>query len=114
VLRIRLQPQGVVLESSGAERLLDCLDEHALDQIERDPAQIDATTFPVSCRGARCASCRVRVLHGAQHLQPAAADELDTLRLCGAAPEERLACQVTLRDTSGEIELAFTALTRGP
>jgi ferredoxin len=114
VLRIRLQPLLIEFESQGAERLLDRLDEHTLDALDR-PASASAagpTSVPVSCRGARCGSCRVAVLRGAEHLVEAQPDERDTLRLCGAAAHERLACQIWLRPAaSGEVDLAFTALT---
>jgi ferredoxin len=111
VLRVRLRPVQIQLQSLGDERLLDCLDEHAIAALER--GESSASGVPLSCRGARCASCRVRVVHGAELLAPAGPVELDTLRLTGAAPDERLACQIWFQHGEGEIDLEFTALTGG-
>ena len=46
------------------------------------------------CGGrGRCATCRVRIIEGAEHLSPAQADELKLLEKVGAAADVRLACQ---------------------
>jgi ferredoxin len=67
---------------------------------------------PLSCRGARCGACRVRVVRGENAIIAPRADELDTLRILGAGPDERLACQLQLRaDGQRSVELVFTALT---
>lgn len=47
------------------------------------------------CGGrGRCSTCRVRVLEGAEHLPPPAADEARVLARIGAAGSVRLACQL--------------------
>jgi adenylate cyclase len=47
------------------------------------------------CGGrARCSTCRVRIGQGAEHLPPAAANELRVLSRIGAAHNVRLACQI--------------------
>ncbi|MFC1665109.1 2Fe-2S iron-sulfur cluster-binding protein [Pseudomonadota bacterium] len=49
------------------------------------------------CGGrGRCATCRVRIKHGAEYLSPAQADELKLLEKVGAAVDVRLACQATV------------------
>ena len=51
------------------------------------------------CGGqARCSTCRVRVLEGAQHLPPPSADERRTLRRIRAADDVRLACRLRPTD----------------
>ena len=50
------------------------------------------------CGGrGRCSTCRVRVIHGADQLPPATADELRVLGRVGAPAHVRLACQVRPR-----------------
>ncbi|AGP40602.1 2Fe-2S iron-sulfur cluster-binding protein [Sorangium cellulosum] len=58
-----------------------------------------------SCRDARCATCRVEVVEGAQRLEPPARDELELLERLGAPPRLRLACQVVLRAGPGLVRL---------
>src|SRR5512139_3097208 len=54
--------------------------------------------IPFSCRSASCGTCRIHVLEGAEHLQPAAEDELDLLDVFNLQPPRvRLACQAKLR-----------------
>ena len=53
---------------------------------------------PFSCRSASCGTCRIHVLEGAEHLLPAAEDELDLLDVFNHKPPLiRLACQAKLR-----------------
>jgi ferredoxin len=60
-----------------------------------------------SCRGGDCGTCRVEVLAGADRLSPPSADEAETLRRLGAAPEDRLACQVRVRRGPGLVRLRW-------
>jgi iron-sulfur cluster assembly protein len=55
----------------------------------------NAAAIGHDCGGSlACASCRVIVLEGIEHLRPASEDEVDMLdRSGGSAPEARLACQ---------------------
>lgn len=47
------------------------------------------------CGGrARCSTCRVRIIEGAESLPPPSAAEAATLRSIGAGPDVRLACQL--------------------
>lgn len=47
------------------------------------------------CGGrARCSTCRVEVVEGADHIPPPMGAEAETLRSIGAAPGVRLACQL--------------------
>lgn len=46
------------------------------------------------CGGhARCGSCRVQIVEGAEHLSEVGTAERRVLGILKAAPEERLACQ---------------------
>jgi ferredoxin len=107
MIRIRLQPLALELASRGDERLLDLVDDAVGARA--------LAGVPLSCRGARCGVCRVRVLRGMGSLAAASRDECDTLRLIGAGADERLACQICIcAGASEEVELAFTALTPRP
>src|SRR5258706_2716934 len=48
----------------------------------------------VCCGRARCTTCRVRIAHRLEALEPPAALEAEALRRIDAAPNVRLACQV--------------------
>lgn len=90
-----------VLVARG-ERLLDVLDDRPQT----------GTVF--ACRGAHCGTCRVRVLAGGHAMLPAAADEAETLRAMGAEAEDRLACQIRIRDDDGIVRLSsISAVLRG-
>jgi adenylate cyclase len=65
------------------------------------------------CGGrARCSTCRVRVIEGAELLPPASAVELRVLRRVGAAPSIRLACQ--LRPTRDLSVTPLLSASAGP
>jgi ferredoxin len=87
----------VELEAEGDLRLLDLIDEARF------------VAFPLSCRGAHCGVCRVHVLRGAEHLTEAAPAERETLARLQADADDRLACQLWLRDkSSGELVLRLS------
>jgi adenylate cyclase len=69
----------------------------------------DEARAPVGfgCRSARCTTCRIEVLEGAEWLDPAAAEEAELLEDIGAPPEVRLACQAVVRDGTGRIRLRW-------
>ena len=68
------------------------------------------TGVPLSCRGARCGACRVRVAAGHSSLSEARQDERATLTWLGAGTDERLACQLELRaDAREDVTLVFPA-----
>lgn len=81
-----------VLTEAGAGRLIDVCDD------ARAPVVF-------SCRDARCATCRVEVVEGEQHLEPPAPGELDLLERLGAPSRLRLACQAVLRAGPGLVRL---------
>ena len=85
---------GVTLAGEAGARLLDLCDE------ARAP-------IPFSCRGATCGTCRVRVLSGAELLQPAEVAERETLALFGDDDDVRLACVVRLAGGAGGVRLAL-------
>jgi ferredoxin len=75
---------GMILPARAGERLLDLLDDQT------------GHGFPLGCRGANCAVCRVRVLEGESLLAQPLAAERAVLARHAAGPHERLACQLTV------------------
>ncbi len=67
----------------------------------------DEAAAPIlfSCRSATCGVCRVEVEAGAELLAPPSDDERETLELFDAAPTQRLACQVVIREGAGRVRL---------
>ncbi len=59
----------------------------------------DAYGAPVefSCRAACCSSCRVRVLHGSEHLAAPSAMEQELITGSGKGNDVRYCCAATLR-----------------
>jgi ferredoxin len=98
MVRIRILPHETEWTAEGPERLLDLLDDGGGGQL------------PVSCRGANCGVCRVRVLRGADLLEPALPRERETLAAAGARADERLACQLLVSSgAEGELELLLSS-----
>jgi ferredoxin len=58
-----------------------------------------------SCRTASCGVCRVHVEEGAKSFTHPGADELETLSIFEASPDERLACQLVIQTGDGSIRL---------
>lgn len=87
---------GPAVRVEAAGPLIDVCDD------ARAPVQL-------SCRGANCGICRVEVLAGAELLDPPRADELEVLRLAGAPPGHRLACQAVVRTGPGLVRLRWAA-----
>ncbi|MGK4001928.1 2Fe-2S iron-sulfur cluster-binding protein [Sorangium sp. So ce1036] len=81
-----------VTVEAGGERLLDVCDD------ARAPVAF-------SCRAASCASCRVEVVEGEQHLEPPRWEERELLERLGAPPRHRLACQAVLRAGPGLVRV---------
>lgn len=86
------EPHPRLVSVEGDGRLLDVCDE---------------TRAPVafSCRGARCGTCCLDVIAGAELLEPAAEDEIETLAVVAAPRGARLACQVVVRRGPGLVRL---------
>jgi ferredoxin len=84
--------EGVTVDGDG--RLLDLC---------------DAASAPVgfSCRSARCCTCRVDVLAGADLLDPPGADEIAVLRLHASRENQRLACQAVVRPGPGFVRVRW-------
>jgi ferredoxin len=82
--RVRILPARIELDVPAGERLLDACDDDA------------PGALALSCRAANCGSCRLRVRAGADALQPPDATERSILTQLGAAPDERLGCQIRL------------------
>jgi adenylate cyclase len=84
----------------GAGRLLDLCDEAHLP-------------IGFSCRTGRCATCRVNVADGAELLDPPSAAEQETLGLHRSKPDQRLACQVSVRPEPGLVRLRWAPAVGG-
>lgn len=87
-------PLGPAVKAEGSGRLLDLCDEAG-------------APIGFSCRSARCCTCRVDVLAGAELLEPPGEDEREVLRLHGSTPRQRLACQAVVRPTSGALRVRW-------
>jgi 2Fe-2S ferredoxin len=59
-------------------------------------------SIPFSCKAGVCVSCLVNVIKGMENLSPPTENEKATLEGFGAKPNQRLACQVTIK---GDVEL---------
>lgn len=91
-VRVRVLPADVELWLAPGERVLDASDERA--EHGRAP-------LPTRCRAANCATCLVRVRRGTQALQPPDERERELLQLLDASPEQRLGCQLSIRNDTG-------------
>jgi ferredoxin len=80
---LRLLPEGRALPLPGGERVLDVLDEAWA-----------GAGLPTACRAGNCGACVVAVIAGAELLDPPDARERETLLAAGAAPGDRLGCQL--------------------
>jgi ferredoxin len=90
MVRVRLEPAGMDIALAEGERLLDALDDQ----------QHTRSTLPSACRAANCGACRVHVLAGSALLASAEAREGQLLKELGAAPDERLGCQLHAGDSA--------------
>jgi ferredoxin len=93
-LEILASALGPAVTTEATGRLLDACDEAG-------------APVGFSCRSARCCTCRVEILAGAELLEPPAADEIDVLRLRDSGPQHRLACQTVLLPTPGLVRLRW-------
>ncbi|WP_171169015.1 2Fe-2S iron-sulfur cluster-binding protein [Streptomyces sp. I05A-00742] len=57
------------------------------------------TPVTFGCRAARCGTCMIRVISGADNLSPAGPDERAVLDVLALSPDCRLACQTTVFGT---------------
>lgn len=94
VITILESPLGPAVTTSGDGRLLDLCDDAA-------------APIGFSCRSARCCTCRVDVLAGAEHLDPPGDDERAVLRLHNAAARHRLACQAVVKPGPGVVQIRW-------
>jgi ferredoxin len=92
-------PLGPAVQAEGSGRLLDLCDDAG-------------APVGFSCRSARCCTCRVEVLAGADLLEPPGDDEREALRLRASAPGHRLACQAVVRNTEGTLRLRWVGASR--
>jgi ferredoxin len=53
--------------------------------------------LPLACRSGNCGACLVRVVAGAELLDPAAGEERAALSQLGCGPDMRLGCQIHAR-----------------
>lgn len=83
---------AVIIEGDG--RLLDLCDEaHA--------------PVSFSCRSARCGTCCLEVIEGAEQLDPPSEDEAEALARLDLPEGARLACQAVVRRGPGAIRMRW-------
>jgi ferredoxin len=85
---------GRTFLAEGRARLLDLCDE------ARAPVEF-------GCRAARCTTCRVQVLEGAERLLPPGEEEAELLHEIAAPADVRLACQAVVAQGSGRLRLRW-------
>jgi ferredoxin len=61
--------------------------------------------IPFSCRSASCGTCHIRVLEGADLLEPPDEAEADLLDLLDGPADGRLACQAVVKAGAGFIRV---------
>jgi len=61
--------------------------------------------IPFSCRSASCGTCHIRVLEGAELLEPPGEAEAELLDLLDGPPDSRLACQACVKAGAGFIRV---------
>jgi len=89
-VQVRFEPAGLVVDAEPGERVLDCLDEHALTNPSLPRA------LPVRCRAGNCGACLVAVRGGGEALAAPSGRERRTLDELEAGADERLGCQLEL------------------
>jgi ferredoxin len=92
IAALRLLPDGPSLPLPAGERVLDVLDD-----------AWPGAGLPTACRAGNCGACLVAVMSHPEQLEPPDSRERETLRAIGAAPSDRLGCQLRARrvPTSG-------------
>lgn len=88
-VRVHFRDEDLEVEAPAGTPLQDLADRSGAD-----------LTF--GCRTGSCGTCRVRILSGAEHASPMEPEERDFLKALGAAPDERLACRISVL---GDLEL---------
>jgi ferredoxin len=94
VIEFLESPLGPAIRVEAEGRLLDACDDAG-------------APVGFSCRSARCCTCRVEVLAGAELLDPPGEDERAVLRLRGSSAHHRLACQAVVRPGAGTVRLRW-------
>jgi ferredoxin len=87
-------------EWGGAARIAPPQSPSLLDACEDSGAPV-----PFNCRGASCSTCRIRVLEGAELLEPPNEIERELLEAYKQPPEVRVACSAELRACTGTLRI---------
>jgi ferredoxin len=87
--KLTVHPQGTVIDVKKGAALVDVAEDHD-------------TGLDFGCRDGVCGTCIMTVRGGAENLSAADVEEKDTLENFGAAPGQRLACQVKIL---GDVEI---------
>ena len=94
-------PNGLrVVRVTTASRLVDVCDEHEV-------------AVPFSCRSARCGTCLISVLDGAEWLDLPGEEEATLLATGGLSAGHRFACAVHVKESDGWVHLRIEAVTQG-
>ncbi len=73
----------------------------------RDIAEASGADITFGCGSGSCGTCRVKVTEGLDHCSEPGSEERDYLSALGAAPDERLACQVCV---CGDVTVDYLGL----
>jgi ferredoxin len=110
---VQLGPRGAELSLEPSERLLDALDAALDEQLAQGKRGGQLPALPTACRAANCGACLVRIESGSEAFEPARERERALLQQLGAAPEDRLGCQLHARAQLSAGSMARVA-TREP
>lgn len=69
---------------------VECGDGESLARV----IEASGADVTMGCRQGTCGTCRVRVISGADKLNPPKPEECDLLKSIGAQADERLGCQI--------------------
>lgn len=78
--KVTITTDDMTIEVKEGYPLIDMCEEHD-------------TSILFGCRDGACGACMVKVVSGAEHINPADEDEKEFLETMAAEPNERLACQ---------------------
>lgn len=102
-MKLRVLPAGVELPAAPGQRVLDLLDEAGHGGV-----------LPLRCRAANCATCLVRVRAGAAALTPPEPAERELLEHLFATDDQRLGCQLVIKNDSGPATACIELAVVGP
>ncbi len=89
--KVRIVNEGITVEVPEGGRLLAYIREKS--------------NMPFGCEKGECGTCICTVLRGIENIRPPAHEEWNYLKINGAYPNQRLACQIWVK--KGELEIEY-------